>query len=101
VTFSSSANLFTNLVELNLSNCKRLQYFELSLLHVKRLRMFNLPRLECIVNDNNSDNSSSFCASVTDIDLDRLTNLKGWCSEAEISRGCCHQFESLERLPEG
>jgi len=62
--------------------------------------MFNLPRLECIVNDNNSDNSSSFCASVTDIDPDRLTNFKGWCgcSEEEISRGRCHQFASLENL---
>jgi len=64
VTLSSSANLFTNLVELKLDNCTRLQYLKLSLLHVKRLSMLNLPRLECIVNDNNSDSSSSFCVSL-------------------------------------
>ena len=100
VTLSSSTNLFTNLVELNLNNCRRLQYFKLSMLHVKHLFMFGLPCLEYIVNDNNSDNSSSFCVSLTDILLIRLTNLKGWrnCSEEEISRGCCHQFESLEYL---
>jgi len=96
VRLSSLTNLLTNLVEMELSNCKRLQYLELSLLHVKRLVMYSLPRLECIVHDN----SSSFCASLTDIHLSRLTNLKGWCncSKEEISRGCCHQFESLERL---
>jgi hypothetical protein len=62
--------------------------------------MDNFPRPECIVNDNNSDNSSSFCASLRDIFLSELNNLKGWCncSEEEISRGCCHQFESLETL---
>ncbi|AES87184.2 putative P-loop containing nucleoside triphosphate hydrolase, leucine-rich repeat domain, L [Medicago truncatula] len=100
VKLSNSANLYTNLVELKLSDCTRLQYFKLSMLHVKRLNMYNLPCLEYIVNDNNSDNSSSFCASLTYIVLFQLTNLKGWCkcSEEEISRGCCHQFQSLETL---
>ncbi|AES87178.2 putative P-loop containing nucleoside triphosphate hydrolase, leucine-rich repeat domain, L [Medicago truncatula] len=100
VTLSSSANLCTNLVELYVSKCTRLQYFKLSLLHVKRLQMYKLPCLEYIVNDSNSDNSSSFCASLTDIALFQLNNLKGWCncSEEEISRGCRHQFQSLERL---
>ncbi|XP_039689206.1 putative disease resistance protein RGA1 [Medicago truncatula] len=100
VTLSSSANLYTNLVELELSGCTRLQYFKLSMLHVRHLYMFDLPCLEYIVNDNNSDNSSSFCASLKDIFLFGLTNLKGWCncSEEEISRGCCHQFNSLESL---
>jgi len=69
VRLSSSANLFTNLYELDSSNCTRLQYFELSLLHVKRLHMYNLPCLECIVNDSNRDNSSPFCASLTNIFL--------------------------------
>ena len=100
VTLSSSTNLFTNLVQLNLHNCRRLQYFELSMLHVKRLSMIDLPCLEYILNDNNNDNSSSFCVSVTDIELFWLTNLNGWCncSEEEISSGCCHQFQSLESL---
>jgi len=100
VTLSSSTNLFTNLVELELSSCRRLQYFELSMLHVKRLCMIDLPCLEYIVNDNSIDNSSSFCVSLTNIKLIGLTNLKGWCncSEEEISRGCCHQFQSLESL---
>ncbi|AES87176.1 disease resistance protein RGA2 [Medicago truncatula] len=100
VTLSSSPNLLPNLVELGLVNCSRLQYFELSLMHVKRLDMYNLPCLEYIINDSNSDNSSSFCASLTYIVLFQLNNLKGWCkcSEEEISRGCCHQFQSLETL---
>ena len=97
---SNSVNLLTNLVELKLFRCKRLQCFELSLLHVKRLRMSNLPRLEYIVNDNNSDNSLSFCASLTVIHLSGLNNLLGWCkcSKEEIAIGCCHRFESLENL---
>ncbi|AES87142.1 putative P-loop containing nucleoside triphosphate hydrolase, leucine-rich repeat domain, L [Medicago truncatula] len=98
VTLSSLVNL--NLVELKLSKCKRLQYFELSLLHVKRLYMIDLPCLEWIVNDNSIDSSSTFSTSLKKIQLDRIPTLKGWCkcSEEEISRGCCHQFQSLERL---
>ncbi|AES87186.1 putative P-loop containing nucleoside triphosphate hydrolase, leucine-rich repeat domain, L [Medicago truncatula] len=100
VKLSNSVNLLTNLVDLNLYNCTRLQYIQLAPLHVKDLYMRNLPCLEYIVNDSNSDNSSSSCASLTDIVLILLTNLKGWCkcSEEEISRGCCHQFQSLKRL---
>ncbi|GAU31921.1 hypothetical protein TSUD_271060 [Trifolium subterraneum] len=101
VTLSSLVNLFLNLAQLDLYNCRRLQYLELAPLHVKRISMYSLPSLEWIVNDNNNgDNSSTFCASLTEIDLTKLHNLKGWCrcSEEEMSKGCCHQFKSLENL---
>ncbi|WJX43223.1 hypothetical protein P8452_30357 [Trifolium repens] len=92
-----------NLDELTLYGCTRLQYLELAPLHVKRISMTKLPSLEWIVNDNNNNNSvnsSTFCASLTEIDLDNLPDLKGWCrcSEEEMSKGCRHQFKSLESL---
>ncbi|GAU28060.1 hypothetical protein TSUD_265180 [Trifolium subterraneum] len=98
---SSLVNLSTNLDELRVSVCTRLQYLELPPLHVKLIFMFDLPSLEWVVNDsNNGDNSSTFCASLTEIVLYELPNLKGWCrcSEEEMSKGCCHQFKSLEEL---
>jgi hypothetical protein len=101
VTMSSLVNLSTNLDELEVSFCTRLQYLELAQLHVKRILMITLPSLEWIVNDNNNgDNSSTFCASLTEIILFDLPNLKGWCrcSEEEMSKGCCHQYKSLEEL---
>ncbi|KAK2432949.1 putative disease resistance protein RGA1 [Trifolium repens] len=101
VTMSSLVNLSTNLDELRVYNCTRLRYLELAQLHVKYIYMGSLPSLEWIVNDNNNgDNSSTFCASLTKIDLLDLPNLKGWCRcrEEEISMGCCHQFKSLEYL---
>ncbi|WJX43224.1 hypothetical protein P8452_30358 [Trifolium repens] len=98
VTMSSLVN--TNLDELRLGSCTRLQYLELAQLHVKRIWLHRLPSLEWIFKDNNGDNSSTFCASLTEIDLYYLPNLKGWCrcSEEEMSKGCCHQFKSLDRL---
>ncbi|WJX46722.1 hypothetical protein P8452_33495 [Trifolium repens] len=101
VTLSSLVNLFLNLAELELCHCIRLQYLEFAPLHVKRIFMTDLPSLEWIVNENNNgDNSSTFCVSLTETSLSELPNLKGWCkcSEEEISRGCCHQFESLDYL---
>ncbi|CAJ2655098.1 unnamed protein product [Trifolium pratense] len=101
VTMSSLVNLSTSLDELILYSCTRLQYLELAPLHVKCIWLTNLPSLEWIVNDNNNgDNSSSFSASLTEIDLLNLPNLKGWCkcSEEEMSKGCCHQFKSLDHL---
>ncbi|KAK2432951.1 putative disease resistance protein RGA1 [Trifolium repens] len=101
VRLSSLVNLSTNLIELSLFNCTRLQYLELAPLHVKRIFMTNLPSLEWIVNDdNNGDNSSAFSASLTWIYLDELPNLKGWCrcSEEELSKGCYHQLKSLDYL---
>ncbi|CAJ2655704.1 disease resistance protein RGA2-like [Trifolium pratense] len=95
-------NLSTNLDALCVYKCPRFQYLELALLHVKKITLGDLPSLEWVVNDNNNgDNSSStFCASLTQIDLYQLHNLKGWCrcSEEEMSKGCCHQFKSLEML---
>jgi hypothetical protein len=101
VTMSSLVNLSTNLDELRLYDCTRLQYLERAQLHVKRISMTNLPSQEWIVNDNNNGhNSSAFCASLTEIHLGDLRNLKGWCgcSDEEMSKGCCHQFKSLEKL---
>ncbi|CAJ2655701.1 putative disease resistance protein RGA1 [Trifolium pratense] len=101
VTMSSLVNLSTSLDELSLDNCTRLQYLELTPLHVKYICLGDLPSLEWIVNDNNNgDNSSTFSASLTEIYLFQLPNLKGWCrcSEEEMSKGCCHQFKSLEKL---
>ncbi|GAU28058.1 hypothetical protein TSUD_265160 [Trifolium subterraneum] len=97
----SLVNISTNLDKLGVYNCERLQYLELTPLHVKHISMFILRSLEWIVNDNNNgDNSSTFCASLTEIVLFELPNLKGWCrcSEEEMSKGCCHQFKSLEEL---
>ncbi|CAJ2655707.1 unnamed protein product [Trifolium pratense] len=100
VRMSSLVNLSSNLDELSLFNCTRLQHLQLAQLHVKRIIMNILPSLEWIVNDNNGDNSSTFCASLTEIDLYMLPNLKRWCrcSEEEISKGCRHQFKSLDNL---
>ncbi|KAK2432950.1 putative disease resistance protein RGA1 [Trifolium repens] len=101
VTMSSLVKLSTNLDVLRLYNCTRLQYLELAQLDVKCISMFRLPSLEWIVNDNNNgDNSSPFCASLKEISLFKLPNLKGWCrcSEEQMSKGCCHQFKSLDRL---
>jgi hypothetical protein len=97
VRMSGLVNLSTNLDELRVYICTRLQYLELGQLHVKHIRLQSLPSLEWIVN---GDNSSTFCASLKEILLINLHNLKGWCrcSEEQMSKGCCHQFNSLENL---
>ncbi|KAK2379204.1 putative disease resistance protein RGA1 [Trifolium repens] len=97
VRMSGLVNLSTNLDELRVYICTRLQYLELGQLHVKHIRLQSLPSLEWIVN---GDNSSPFCASLKEIFLIKLRKLKGWCrcSEEEMSKGCCHQFKSLDRL---
>jgi hypothetical protein len=97
VRMSGLVNISTNLDELKLHTCPGLQYLELGQLHVKHIRLQSLPSLEWIVN---GDNSSTFCASLKEILLINLHNLKGWCrcSEEQMSKGCCHQFKSLDRL---
>ncbi|WJX49273.1 hypothetical protein P8452_35730 [Trifolium repens] len=97
VRMSGLVNLSTNLDKLKLHTCPGLQYLELGQLHVKHIRLQSLPSLEWIVN---GDNSSTFCASLKEILLIDLHNLKGWCrcSEEQMSKGCCHQFKSLDRL---
>ncbi|XP_045830469.1 disease resistance protein RGA2-like isoform X1 [Trifolium pratense] len=102
VTMSSLVNLSTSLDKLTVEGCTRLQYLEIAPLHVKCIWLWDLPSLEWIVNNNNNngDNSSTFCASLAEIGLEDLPNLKGWCrcSEEEMSKGCCHQFKSLDHL---
>ncbi|PNX81256.1 NBS resistance protein [Trifolium pratense] len=88
---SSLVNLSTKLDELKLESCRRLQYLELTQLHVKRIFLWGLPSLEWIVSDNNNgDNSSTFASSLTEINLFYLPNLKGW-----LSKGCCHQLKKI------